>query len=99
MPPENGRNRRLSPQLAWSIAIAFVAVVGISGGGVAYTNHVQQQAEQRAEVVRVESDRRWCALLVDLTRSQRETPPKTESGKKFAAEIDRLRAEFGCPQP
>ena len=83
----------------YAIAVAFIAMVGIATAGVVYTNYVQRQAERRAELVRIESDRRWCELLVDLTRSQRETPPKTESGKRFAAEINRLRAEFGCPQP
>jgi hypothetical protein len=43
-----------------------------------------------------ENDRRWCALLVDIGNSQRAVPPKTDSGKRFAAEIDRLRREFGC---
>jgi len=46
-----------------------------------------------------ENDRRWCALLVDISRGQRESPPRTDSGRRFAAEIDRLRREFGCPDP
>jgi hypothetical protein len=66
--------------------------------GVVYTNFVQKQAERRAEAVRVESDRRWCALLGDVSRGQRESPPKTDSGRRFAAEIDGLRREFGCPE-
>lgn len=82
----------------YAIAVAFIAVVGIAGAGVGYTNHVQKQAEQRAELVRIESDRRWCSLLVDIGNSQRAVPPKTESGIRFAAEIDKLRREFGCPE-
>lgn len=82
----------------YAIVVAFVAVLAVSFAGVAYTNFVQKQAEQRAEVVRQESDRRWCALLVDIGNSQRAAPPKTESGKRFAEEIDRLRHEFGCPE-
>jgi hypothetical protein len=81
----------------YAITVAFVAVLAVSIAGVAYTNFVQKQAERRAEAVRVESDRRWCSLLVDIGNSQRAVPPKTESGKRFAAEIDRLRHEFGCP--
>jgi hypothetical protein len=93
----------------YAIALAFIAVVAISLSGVAYTNHVQKQAERRseaarieserrAELVRIESDRRWCSLLVDIGNSQRAVPPKTESGIRFAAEIDKLRREFGCPE-
>jgi hypothetical protein len=85
---------------AWyAIAVSFVACLAIALAGVAYTNYVQKQAERRAEAVRIESDRRWCALLVDISRGQRESPPKTESGQRFAEEIDRLRREFGCPEP
>jgi hypothetical protein len=82
----------------YAIAVAFIAVVGIAGAGVGYTNYVQKQAEQRAELVRIESDRRWCSLLVDIGNSQRAVPPKTESGIRFAAEIDKLRHEFGCQE-
>ena len=82
----------------YAIAVAYVAMVGIAAAGVVYTNFVQKQAERRAELVRVESDRRWCSLLVDIGNSQRAVPPKTPSGIRFAAEIDRLRHEFGCPE-
>lgn len=74
-------------RVSYAIMVAFFAVVAIALAGVAYTNHV-----------RVESDRRWCSLLVDIGNSQRAVPPKTESGKRFAAEIDKLRREFGCPE-
>lgn len=84
-------------RVSYAIMVAFFAVVAIALAGVAYTNYVQKQAERRAELVRIESDRRWCALLVDIGNSQRAVPPKTESGKRFAAEIDKLRNEFGCP--
>lgn len=84
---------------AWyAIAVSFFACLVIALAGVLYTNHVQRQAQQRAAVERRESDRRWCALLVDIGDSQRAVPPKTESGKRFAAEIDRLRREFGCQE-
>ena len=83
----------------YAITVAFIAMVGISVAGVVYTNYVQKQAERRAEVVRVESDRRWCALLSDLDEAY-EGPPKptTELGEKVAAEIHRLRVSFGCPE-
>lgn len=84
-------------RLSYAIVLAFFACLAIALAGVIYTNHVQKQAEQRAEVVRIESDRRWCSLLVDIGNSQRAVPPTTASGKRFAAEIDKLRREFGCP--
>jgi len=85
---------------AWyAIAVAFAACVVIALAGVGYTNHVQRQADRRSTAERADSDRRWCALLVDISRGQREAPPKTESGQRFAEEIDQLRREFGCPNP
>lgn len=86
-------------RLSYAIVVSFFAVLAIALAGVVYTNYVQKQAEHRAELVRIESDRRWCALLVDISRGQRQSPPKTESGQRFAEEIDRLRREFGCPEP
>lgn len=85
---------------AWyAIAVAFIAVVAVSVAGVLYTNVVQRQAEQRAEVARQDSDRRWCALLSDLDAAYQTSPgPSTELGKKVAAEIHRLRVGFGCPE-
>jgi hypothetical protein len=85
-------------RVSYAIMVSFFAVVAIALAGVAYTNHVQKQAERRADLVRIESDRRWCSLLVDIGNSQRAVPPKTESGKRFAEEIEKLRREFGCPE-
>jgi hypothetical protein len=51
-----------------------------------------------AQSQRAESDRRWCALLVELDQAYSAPPgPSTELGRKVAAEIHRLRVEFGCP--
>jgi len=83
----------------YAITLAFVAVLVVSFAGVGYTTFVQKQAERRAAAVRVESDRRWCALLSDLDEAY-EGPPKptTELGEKVAAEIHKLRVSFGCPE-
>ena len=84
---------------AWyAIAVSFVACLAIALAGVFYTDHVQQQADKRSTAERVDSDRRWCALLVDLDNAYRTSPgPTTEIGRKVAAEIHRLRVGFGCP--
>lgn len=81
----------------YAITVAFVACVVTAAGAVIYASAVQRQAEDRTRAERVESDRRWCALLVDIGNSQRAVPPKTDSGRRFAAEIDKLRGDFGCP--
>lgn len=62
----------------------------------------QAESERRAELVRIESDRRWCKLLGDLDGAYNDPPPKTETGRSVAAEIHRLRTQpqpagFGCP--
>jgi hypothetical protein len=72
-------------RLWYALLVSFVACLATAIGSVYYTSHVQHQ-----------NDRRWCSLLVDIGDSQRAVPPKTESGKRFAAEIERLRREFGC---
>jgi hypothetical protein len=84
---------------AWyAIAVSFVACLAIALAGVAYTDHVQRQADKRSTAERVESDRRWCALLVDLDNAYHSSPgPSTEIGRKVATEIHQLRQSFGCP--
>lgn len=83
----------------YAIAVAFIAVLVVSFAGVGYTNYVQKEAERRAELVRIESDRRWCALLTDLDAAYKTPPgPTTDLGQKVAAEIHGLRVSFGCPE-
>lgn len=72
----------------YAIAVAFVACLITAMGSVFYASRVQ-----------AESDRRWCALLVDLDAAYRGPPqPTTELGRKVAAEVHRLRVGFGCPE-
>lgn len=84
---------------AWyAIAVSFGACVIIAVSGVAYTNHVQQQADKRSTAERAESDRRWCALLTELDNAYKGPPaPTTKLGRKVAAEVHQLRVSFGCP--
>lgn len=84
---------------AWyAIAVAFGACVVIALAGVVYTNHVQGQAQRRAEMERAESDRRWCALLSELDSAYSAPPgPTTETGRNVAVEVHQLRVGFGCP--
>jgi hypothetical protein len=82
----------------YALLVSFLACVVIALASVAYANHVQRQAERRAELVRIESDRRWCSLLGELDSAYSVPPgPSTELGRRVAQEIHRLRVEFGCP--
>jgi hypothetical protein len=86
-------------RLSYAIVVAFFACVCIALAGVVYTNYVQSQARHRTEAERAESDRRWCALLVELDSAYQSSPrPTTETGRKVADEIHKLRIEFGCPE-
>jgi hypothetical protein len=69
----------------YAVAVSFLACMAVAAGSVAYTAYSQER-----------NDRRWCSLLIQLTDAQRKTPPPTQSGKQFAAELERLRAEFHC---
>lgn len=85
-------------RVAYAVIVAVVAFLAIAFAGVAYTNHVQSQAEHRAQAERAESDRRWCALLTELDNAYKGPPaPTTEVGRKVAAEVHQLRESFRCP--
>jgi hypothetical protein len=84
-------------RFGYAVVVAFFAVVAIAFAGVVYTNHVQSQAQHRAEAERAESDRRWCALLSELDNAYKGPPaPTTEVGRKVAAEVHQLRESFRC---
>jgi hypothetical protein len=84
-------------RFGYAVVVAFFACLCIALAGVLYTNHVQKQADRRSTAERAESDRRWCALLVELDDAYRQPPgPTTETGRKVAVEIHQLREAFGC---
>jgi hypothetical protein len=85
-------------RLSYAIVVAFFACLAVALAGVVYTNHVQGQAQRRTEAERAESDRRWCALLVELDNAYHAPPgPTTKTGIKVAVEVHQLRVDFGCP--
>lgn len=86
----------------YAVLVAFVACVACAFAAVLYAAHVQQESERRAELVRVEADRRWCNLLTQLDEAYSSPAPSTPTGRSVAAEIHRLRSQpapvgFGCP--
>lgn len=70
---------------AWYALLAvLVSVLAVSGAGIWYTHHSQDQA-----------DRRWCELLTVL--GDGSPPPETDRGRSIAREVALLRETFGCP--
>ncbi len=80
----------------YAMTVTFVVTIAFAGASVLYANHAADQAVQRSVETDRESNRRWCTLLVTMDEAYRESPPSTEAGKTMAAEVTRLRAEFGC---
>lgn len=84
-------------RLWYALLISFIACVVVALASVFYASNVQEQSERRWRDQQRQSDQRWCALLVQLTNAQDKSPPATQSGREFAAELVRLRDSFGCP--
>ena len=80
----------------YAMTVTFVVVVAFAAASVLYANHAAEQAERRAEQIDRESNRCWCAMLGTLDDAYKATPPRTEAGQHVAAEVARLRTEFGC---
>lgn len=51
-----------------------------------YTNHTARVSEQK-----------WCDIVVTLVDANRERPPTTPSGQRFARALAELRDSFDCP--
>ena len=46
----------------------------------------------------IESNRRWCELLVTLDEAYSKVPPNTPVGMNIAAHIHNLRVDFNCEE-
>jgi len=74
----------------FAIVVSCILVsVGIGTMNVIYTQRQVHSAEQREAQARIESQRRWCALLVQLDT----TLPTTST---IRPTIHNLREQFGC---
>lgn len=77
----------------WYLLVALAgSMLLLSLAGVWYTNWSigQQDKAERA------NDQRWCQLLTTLDDAYQAAPPQTETGRRLAADIHRLRADLGC---
>lgn len=72
-------------RLWYAILSLVVACVVIAGVSVQYANYVDRKSNQR-----------WCDLLSTLDDAYKSSPPQSPAGEKVAADIARLRKDFGC---
>lgn len=79
-------------RLWYAVLVAFLSALLIAGVSVQYANHTA--AELRKE--QRESDRKWCALLSTIDEGYKTAPPATPGARVFAAQIAKLRTDFGC---
>lgn len=77
--------RELTPSAWWTVGAIVICLAVLSAVGVWYTG-----------VTNARQDRRWCELLDTLGEGYRAAPPATETGRRVAAAIERLRLEKGC---
>lgn len=79
------RGRELPMRAWWAVGGIVICLAILVTAGIWYT-HVTDRAQ----------DRQWCELLDTLGVAYRAAPPTTETGRRVAAAIERLRAEKGC---
>lgn len=77
--------RELPSRVWWTVGAIVVCLAILASAGIWYT-HVESER----------SDRQWCELLDTLGEGYRAAPPSSETGKRVAAAIERLRQDKGC---
>lgn len=65
------------------LALSGLALVAVMVVNVAYSKHVQEQA-----------DRRWCSLLASLDTN--DPPATTERGRVVQRQLHQLRLDLDC---
>lgn len=73
----------------WAALMLVVMFVVLGLANVAYTNHVQAQARHRADQQQLQSDQRWCALMIRLDN--------TVTNPDLKREVHDLRLDLHCP--
>lgn len=71
--------------MRYLLLITGVCFVVLSLSGVWYTNHVQQENNQK-----------WCSLMDTMVSSYDTNPPTTPTGIDLAQKIRELRRNLGC---
>lgn len=75
-----------SQPIWYGLLACLVSMVAIASATVVISDRTARESEQK-----------WCRVLTVMTDSWKAAPPPSESGRRLAVEIARLRAEFGCP--
>jgi hypothetical protein len=88
------RSRQTRLVIAW-VATAMALVVLVGGASVAGAYALIKRNSHRIERTERDADRRWCGTL-NILAAPDAPPPTTARGRQIAAELGRLRDEFGC---
>lgn len=83
-----------------SLVISLAGMVVIAVAGLWYTNHVDQQAEERTRIATAaaiaDSNRKWCDIVAFFDDTYKANPPTTETGKRLSVFFAARRIDFGC---
>ena len=69
----------------YQILIIFLIQVVLTIGAISFAVWLDRRNAQR-----------WCDVVITLDRAYRATPPQTDTGRKLASDIARLRADLSC---
>lgn len=71
---------------SYVFVVMFLCFSILAGGGYAYTNHVQEQA-----------DHQWCEILkISIAAASRTNPPPTADQVRGRALLTKLARDKGC---
>lgn len=80
---------------SWAVSVGASVLSALLAATVAIC--VNAQATEKIEQQRLDTDRKWCAILVPLDERQRSIENPTASQQQFAHAISELRAQLRCP--
>lgn len=91
-------DEQAAPRSSWYGTAAILASsLVMSIASVAIALHVNSESDRKAELARVESEKKWCSVVATLDDSYAEQPPTTATGKNVAEGIAGLRLSLHCP--
>ncbi len=80
---------------SWVVVIGTSLVSSMLALLVALQMNARSEARERQ--ARVDSDRKWCSIVVTLDEGYRKAPPSTPTGQSLAKAVDELRRDLPCP--
>ena len=76
----------------YALIAVFVTSVGLAVANVAYTDHVDRQAERR----NLQRSREICGIIVLIDDRNQAIKPTSEEQRRFIEELHRYRVALGC---